>query len=569
MNETIRRSNRFLVGEKRSAVYQECEEPLHQHNCYIEALPKILTPLEVAKRVTRQPFYDPKERLLSAEQRLAAVHRIVHCVFAMPVLLELEQKMSRLIRNGYANRNPIRKEMLRQLKSGFVGLIEGDPTGDEPIPLLRVYADAIGVFGMSGVGKSTVVDSILGLYPQVIIHTEYRETPFDQQQLVWLKLECPFDGSLRGLCMSFFEAVDEVVGTRYAIQYRSGRRSANELLPIMAKIAASLALGVLVIDEIQRLNEAASGGAQKMLNFFVELTNTISVPIILVGTFKALHLFQRELAMGRRISGQGDVNISNLKKDESWDHFLKKLWRYQWTKDPSQLDDKLNEAMYVESQGIVDIGVKLYMLTQWNLIGSGNEMITPARIRAVAKDSFHAIRPILQALRDHDLPALAKIPDVLPRPSDMERFFNAARQRVVFSGTVDTLANNVQQNLEDLDELLQSPISQITALLIGAGYPVDLSQKWAESSVQRHANASDIRLATSDAFRLAAEHIAKENSQPNQPPKRAKAAKVISLSGDLRAIAAKAMKEKRSVYELLVEEGVTRPASEFFDEVVT
>jgi hypothetical protein len=55
----------------------------------------------------------------------------------------------------------------------------------------------------------------------------------------------------------------------------------------MANVAAVLGLGVLVIDEIQRLNEASSGGAAKMLNFFGQMVNQFSVPVVLVGTFKA------------------------------------------------------------------------------------------------------------------------------------------------------------------------------------------------------------------------------------------------------------------------------------------
>lgn len=340
MNDNMNRSRRLLVGERCTATYRESQEPLHRHNCFIEALPEPLTHEQVTRLVARDPFYDEQERALPALRRLEAVHRIVNCIFPMPEFLELEQKFSRMIRNGYMARNPLDKEWNRQLRAGFPDL-DLDQGGRGFKPLIRSSAAGFTIIGASGVGKSTIVESILGLYPQVIVHTKYNGTPFDQQQLVWLKLDCPYDGSLKGICTGFFDAVDEILGTRYSAEYNNKRRwTANDLLPIMSFLAASMGLGVLLIDEIQRLNEAASGGAQKMLNFFVQLTTTFGVPVALVGTYKAFALFTSDFAMARRAAGQGDVIISNLQQDEYWNHFLEKLWRYQWTSEPTPLTPK-------------------------------------------------------------------------------------------------------------------------------------------------------------------------------------------------------------------------------------
>ena len=51
---------------------------------------------------------------------------------------------------------------------------------------------------------------------------------------------------------------------------------------------------MLVIDEVQRISKASSGGVGEMLNFFTELVNTIGVPIVLVGTYKALSVLMGE-----------------------------------------------------------------------------------------------------------------------------------------------------------------------------------------------------------------------------------------------------------------------------------
>lgn len=353
------RSNRLFVGTKVMATYRVSEEPMHRHNCYIEALPPSRTWEEVSTHIARYPVYDPKERELPTMRRLDSVCRISSCVFPMPDVLIIEQKVSRMIRSGYMVRNPLDAEWRRQIMAAFKNLPDNLAEGAET-PLIRSTAASMAVIGQSGVGKSTMIESILGLYPQIIVHTEYNGTPFEQQQLVWLKVDCPFDGSLGGLCIGFFEAVDAILGTRYAIEFRRGRkRTIDDLLQAMSRIAAELGLGVLVIDEIQRLNEAKSGGGQMMLNFFVQLTSTFSVPVILIGTYKAFSLFTTDFAMARRAAGQGDVIISNLQKDVYWNHFLGKLWEYQWTNIQTTLDAKISKAVYDESQGIIDIAVPL------------------------------------------------------------------------------------------------------------------------------------------------------------------------------------------------------------------
>src|SRR5439155_11817618 len=113
-------------------------------------------------------------------------------------------------------------------------------------------------------------------------------------QLAWLKLECPFDGSVRGLCLNFFDAVDSLLQTEYLVAYTRGRQTVDELLPAMARVAALHYLGALIVDEVQHLSHTKSGGPAKMLSFFVQLANSIGVPIILVGTYTAMSVLRTE-----------------------------------------------------------------------------------------------------------------------------------------------------------------------------------------------------------------------------------------------------------------------------------
>jgi hypothetical protein len=236
------------------------------------------------------------------------------------------------------------------------------------------------------------------LYPQVIEHAQ----PIHLTQIVWLKIDCPPDGSLKSLCINFFQRIDQLLGTDYEAKYVRSRTSTDVLMGYMPMVANLHGLGVLIIDEVQNLSLAKSGGAETLLNFFVTLVNTIGLPVILIGTMKALSMLQGDFRHARRTAGVGSFTFDRLSPGQQWDYLLEGLWAYQWTKIETPLTPEINETLYAETQGITDVMVKLYALTQHRAISSGKEEITPELIRHVAKTSLVIIQPMIEALRTRD-----------------------------------------------------------------------------------------------------------------------------------------------------------------------
>ncbi len=69
-------------------------------------------------------------------------------------------------------------------------------------------------------------------------------------------------------------------------------------------------------------------------------------------------------------------------RGKPWDHFIDQLWRYQWTREVTPIDPEIRDALYDESQGILDVVVKMFLLAQLRLVGIGEirgtpEVITP------------------------------------------------------------------------------------------------------------------------------------------------------------------------------------------------
>ena len=426
-------------GRIEKASYRDPLIPRYQGNPYIEALPPIWSKEEVIDLLQRYPEYREEHRTWNTELRVHLIRSVSKFFAVFPWHIDLEQRISCTIRTGYEagiqvcqKDWPYIREKLELLKSVLASGENGvEEEFGADVPLLEdleMAATGFAFIGISGIGKTSALKNILKHYPQVIIHSRYHGKDFNRIQVVWIKLECPYDGSIKGLCLNFFHAIDSILGTNYYENYgRKGRATVDELLPNMARVSLLHGIGVLVLDEIQHLNEAKSGGARRMLNFLVELVNTVGMPVIPVGTYKAVPILGAEFRQARRSAGQGDLFWYAMKEDDTWELFLESLWMYQYTKKPTNRTPELSHALYDVTQGITDLAVKVYMLAQVRAITRGDdkgEAITEELIRSVAYDSLRLVNPILEALRSGDILELHKVDDVLP--IDIEPFIQEA-----------------------------------------------------------------------------------------------------------------------------------------------
>jgi hypothetical protein len=338
-------------------------------------------------------------------------------------------------------RNPVANDFPRNLNARCATL---PPSSALVSNSARSLPLGFTITGFPGVGKSMSVETALSLYPQVIYHSRYANRDFNVAQLVWLKLECPFDGSPRGLCLNFFNALDQILGTNYEFNYGGARHTSDQLIPKMARLTALHGLGVLVIDEINRLS-GLKGAAMRLLSFFVQLTNSMGMPIVLVGTYKAKQVLAGEFHQIRRGTGQGDLVWDRMEESDwidsesepqvqigVWQLLLEQLWTYQYTRVRCPLTKELSHVLYEETQGITDFAAKVYMLAQIRAIVSARtpdeEIITPDIIRSVARDSLKQAQPVLAALRRGSMEDLLDVPDV--HPIRIDKFIQQAQNEL-------------------------------------------------------------------------------------------------------------------------------------------
>ena len=380
------------------AEYKKTGLPEYDENPLIAALPAIMSPIQVAKSLRKRPHFQPEEINLPCHIRTHAINRLTRDFFVPQTNhIIIEQKLSKLIRCSYLNRNPKTATFKRKLNS-IRGLIQSENLTTYMHDDADSPASSMTIAGISGAGKSTTTNLVLNTYPRVIYHPDLH-----MLQVPWLKVDCPYDGSLSDFCLSFFIALDRRLNLDYRSTYASGRPTIAKMMADVADLCLIHAIGLIVIDEFQHMSLAKSGGEKKMINFLVTLVNVVEVSVVLIGTPKALRLFASEFRQARRASGDGSLVWDRLPRDESWEDFLEELWPYQWLSNKVERNETLTNKLYELTQGVPDIVVKLFCLAQARAVllasTQEDEILSPELLEQVFEDEFSIVKPLLDALR--------------------------------------------------------------------------------------------------------------------------------------------------------------------------
>lgn len=418
------------------AVYAESDIARYKGNPFIEALPAISTIRGIKSKLEGKVIYNPTASYLDARQRAHELCGLLDDFFQpLSMHVALEEKISLMIRGGYVARNIETGQLQQHLQNGYERMMTGDITSFR-FAEAPSTARCLSLIGCSGSGKSSSVMRILATYPQAIYHEKY-----NTYQLSYLRIECPVDGSLKSLCLNFFQEVDKHLHTDLTERYGRKRHSTEVLLSFMAQVANQYAVGVLVIDEIQRLSRKQKAGQERMLEFFVALVNIIGVPVILVGTPKARPIFELELQSARRSTGIGSMvweplpqnknkidRVTGKPKPSEWRLLTDKLWQYQWLIHRDEpLTEEIRNTWFELSQGVLDIVVKLFVLAQLRAIVTGVERLSSKLFIKVYESELQPIHPMIEALKSGKAATIAKYSDLKYKAID-KRLLELSKQ---------------------------------------------------------------------------------------------------------------------------------------------
>ncbi|WP_342442003.1 ATP-binding protein [Lysinibacillus sp. FSL K6-0075] len=461
-------NNVVLKGDVEVANYKPQQLTEYAQNPFIEALPPIFSEDDVLDRFMVTPRISEQDKQSETNIRYHVLKRVKNFIQPLPIHFEVERRLSTLIRRGYLARNPLDKSFLERIRV-LHHLREDEEQAhkyiDERLNHIRSTADSLSIIGISGIGKTTAIERLLLMYPQVIKHQTYEEQPFNNTQIVWLKIDCPYDGSLSTLCKSFFKAIDDLLGTRYLEKFGYLNRVTSTMLLHMTSLASMYGIGVLVIDEIQHLLHAKND-QEEMLNFFVTLSNTVGIPTVLIGTSKAQQLFKGNFRQARRAASDGAIIWDRMdEQSEEWEFFLETLWELQCLKIRSPLTEDVKKTFYEECQGITSVAVNLFILAQERALFDENnedEIITSKVLKQTAKKDMKIIQPMLNAIRNNDFAAMYKYEDIM---INLDELMMNHKRNTQYEGKVKAAMRERQKSNEyKRIELIETINFEINAL---------------------------------------------------------------------------------------------------------
>lgn len=385
------------------ARYNKAILPEHRGNPLIEALPPLLEDNEILMALSNSPPLDENIRWNeSPSVRGHYVDRIKYYRCPQTNYIECYKYLTRIIRDGYAPRNPLKSSTQQYLH------YYGDERPEiEPLDgYFHPNADTLTIVGISGSGKTTMIEQILGHFPQVINHTLYNGIyPGVGDQVIWVKVNCPYNASVRDLCESILLNLDNVLG----LEPSTPPTRNGALSRLIAQRIKAAFLGVLVIDEMQRLKFSRTGGESTLIDFLHEIVNSLGVSLVFCGNHPFEETLTKKLRIARRAESGGFMYITPPDFNTTdWQSFINYLWPLQWTNVVTPLTQELNEALYLLSKGNIAVAQMIYRRAQMMVIGSGNEIINKAVL--------HSAIPRLSASSDEFISTQLNVTTLSSRP---------------------------------------------------------------------------------------------------------------------------------------------------------
>ena len=340
-----------------------------------------------------QANFNPNERELPTSIRRLRINRLRR--FFIPSLPAHRRALIGITSqmfDSYMARNPMTPE--------GQAILYGGPTN---LPFRSTISF---VAGHSGMGKSTLMDRIL-VYAgnQVCRHSMFRDTSFPETQILWLRRNLPEHCTLGTLCSTFGDHTDHVLRlTLYGGIFSKLKADRSLYLKEIRKIVTNHHIGILVLDEFQNLSLMGVGAA-KIIALLVNLRDELGLPIVVVGTYKALKLLEGTMSSARRLCEGGffDLERPLSHEDDAWNLLCSAAWAYQWVRNPVDYSGEIAEALYDVSQGIS--GIMLSVLATAQLAAmedDGAETVDADLIRKVYRERLSPLHPAIRILQSGD-----------------------------------------------------------------------------------------------------------------------------------------------------------------------
>lgn len=139
--------------------------PLYENNPFIEALPPMLAGKDLIRALASIPPYSDNDRDRSTGERLQLLSSLYEYYQPLSMTIDLYCEVYTALQHCYGQYSVQRETAALQ---NDYALMQGNASAAS-----IGGGNSFSVIGVSGLGKSTALQRVLSLFPQVIEHTKY------------------------------------------------------------------------------------------------------------------------------------------------------------------------------------------------------------------------------------------------------------------------------------------------------------------------------------------------------------------------------------------------------------
>jgi hypothetical protein len=396
------------------AVYHEpkWEIPEYADNILVLALPAFTSRRRILRTIDSHYLKaaPPNSRQWSLEKKIAGIGLIRSTLASTSHALPLIDIVYGGLRSRYLNCDP-RKNRQQVAQLAYELTQVGSPK------VIRedseAHSECYAIFGVSGMGKSTLIKTIVSTLPPAIQHANpcFR-------QIVYIYVECPYNGSIKMLMEAILMQIDFHTGSHYLSNLKA-RSTEQEYIYQAVTALKNHATGLLIIDDIEFVLRTTA--TQLTIDFIAALLNANCCMVIVVATPDIKPLIRSKMRLGRRYLSGGAIDIDPCDVDDPDSiKVLDGITRLDFL--PAAPNDiaGVRSALARFSAGVTGIAKESWRLTQYGALSTGEHCITPEMVDAYSRPTFSTIDGLLGALQNRDWAFLSTVTDALSRAVDLE-----------------------------------------------------------------------------------------------------------------------------------------------------
>ncbi|WP_139117645.1 AAA family ATPase [Endozoicomonas atrinae] len=296
------------------------------------------------------------DELYAKDRSLISMGLTDCCLPDKDLWFEIWNEITDVLMDAYVYRNPLSSEHIRHLTSLS---LQNRKNPDEvkqkkkylftPRKVCLTCTKTSVFLGITGAGKTFMIESILSVIPNIIYHKRYKNLPINFAQITWVKIDCLPSGSEKGICLQYLATLDYLLGHIGKDCYfkPSSHNKSIDILQLEMAIASTIHnVGFLVIDDSE--NILNNKEHERLTAFLSALVNCVGVSVLYMGTTKMWKLFTSEKTKDfsaiRRIATGFFYQVTRYNADDKfWRQLVQLFWINLMAKEKVNLTGESEE----------------------------------------------------------------------------------------------------------------------------------------------------------------------------------------------------------------------------------